>query len=305
MTILLRAARALSLLLLLAVSTNSHAYIAPMTGVSYFRTTTNYQGQTRNTLWFKPTTASTTKAPLLVMLHYSGGTGEAMANLTAVQTLVRDYKIWVALPDGIGGVWNDNPSDTTNTVDDVGFLATLIDGAVVSYPVDAKRVTMTGFSDGAMMTLRFACDQPRKIAAAAAVSGVMLKSLVPLCTSPALPTPMLMINGTADTIVKYSPSPYAIALSAPASAQHWATLNGCPTAPVVSMLPDTSTTDGTRVQLSAWKGCVTGDSIEFYTVQNGGHTWPGSPYNTASLGKTTFDINGTATVWSFLKRFTR
>lgn len=281
------------------------AAVVPLPGVSYFKQTVQYQGYSRTTLYFRPTTQpSGSKAPLLTMLHYNGGTAEAMATLTEVQELVRDHGIWVMLPQVADGNWHDDPAETT-TVDDVGYLTSLIDAAVASYPVDAKRIYMTGFSDGAMMTLRYACSRPDKIAAAGAVSGVMLKSLVSVCTSPARATPMLMINGTADTIVKYSPSKYAISLSAPDSARHWARINGCPAAPVVSALPDLAPTDGTTVSLSAYLGCATGDAVELYTIQNGGHTWPGSPWNLAYQGKTSYDIHGTLTVWEFVSGFVR
>lgn len=287
----------------LGLSSDAYAIVA-LKGVSNFKVTITYQGVSRSTLYFKPTAASSSKVPLLVMLHYNGGTPEAMSTLTEVQELVRDYGIWVALPPVADGNWHDDPADTSTT-DDVGFLSTLIDYSVTTYPVDVKRVYMTGFSDGAMMTLRYACDRPDKIAAAAAVSGTMLKTLVSVCTSPSLATPMAMINGTADTIVKYQPGPYAISLTVPDSAKHWAMINGCGAAPVVSNLPDVSTTDGTTVTLSAYQGCANGDSVSLYTVNNGGHTWPGSPYNLSYQGKTTFDIDGTPTVWNFVKRFSR
>ncbi|MDB5973173.1 MAG: Polyhydroxybutyrate depolymerase [Hydrocarboniphaga sp.] len=286
------------------VSSSAFAAIVPLSGVSNFKLTITYQGVSRSVLYFKPTAASTTKVPLLVMLHYNGGTPEAMSTLTEVQELVRDYGIWVALPPVADGSWHDDPTDTSTT-DDVGFLTTLIETSVASYPVDVKRVYMTGFSDGAMMTLRYACDRPDKIAAAAAVSGVMLKSLVSVCGSPSFATPMAMINGTADTIVKYSPGKYAISISVPDSAKHWAKINGCGAAPVVSNLADIAPSDGTTVTLTAYLGCATGDSVDLYTVNNGGHTWPGSPYNLNYQGKTTFDIDGTLTVWNFVKGFSR
>jgi polyhydroxybutyrate depolymerase len=285
-------------------STAAQAYIVPTAGVTYFTTTTTYQGVARTTLFFKPTATSTSKAPLLVMLHYHGGTAESMAYLTEVQELVRDYGIWVMLPQVADGEWHDDPKDTSTT-DDVGFLTTLINNAVAGYPVDVKRVYMTGFSDGAMMTLRYACERPDKIAAAAAVSGVMLKTLVAVCGSPSLATPMAMINGTADSVVKYSPTKYGISLTVPDSAKHWAKINGCGAAPVVSTLPNIATGDGTTVQLTAYLGCATGNSVELYTINNGGHTWPGSPYNLSYQGKTSMDIDGTLTVWEFVKRFTR
>lgn len=287
----------------LCLSANASAFVV-IKGVSSFKVTTTYQGVARSTLYFKPSAGTTTKVPLLVVLHYNGGTPEAMSTLTEVQELVRDYGIWVAVPPVADGQWHDDPTDTSTT-DDVGFLSLLIDNSIAAYPVDAKRVYMTGFSDGAMMTLRYACDRPDKIAAAAAVSGTMLKTLVSVCTSPSFATPMALLNGTADTITKYSPTPYGISLTLPDSAKHWAKINGCGASPVVSNLADLSTTDGTTVTLTSYLGCATGDSVSLYTINNGGHTWPGSPYNLSYQGKTTFDIDGTLTIWNFVKRFSR
>lgn len=286
------------------LSTAAQAYIVPTAGVSNFRTTVSYQGVSRSTLYFKPTKASATKAPLLVLLHYNGGNAESMALLTEVQELVRDYGIWVMLPQVADGNWHDDPKEVT-TVDDVGYLASLIDSTVAAYAVDARRVYMSGFSDGAMMTLRFACERSDKIAAATAVSGVMLKNLVAVCASPARAVPMALVNGTADTVVKYSPGAFAISISVADSAKHWARINGCGAAPVVSTLPDLAPKDGTTVQLSAWLGCATGNAVELYTINNGGHTWPGSPYNLAYQGKASQDISATLASWEFLKRFTR
>eukprot|EP00456_Euglypha_rotunda_P024621 TRINITY_DN2009_c0_g1_i10.p2 TRINITY_DN2009_c0_g1~~TRINITY_DN2009_c0_g1_i10.p2 ORF type:complete len:180 (+),score=49.91 TRINITY_DN2009_c0_g1_i10:69-608(+) len=159
MTIIRNLLRGLCVLALSAASFAANAYIVPTKGVTYFRGTVTYQGTSRTALYFKPTATSSTKAPMLVMLHYNGGTGESMAYLTEVQELVRDYGIWVMLPDAISGSWHDDPSDTS-TIDDVGYITSLIDSAVKTYPIDAKRVTMAGFSDGAMMTLRYACSRP-------------------------------------------------------------------------------------------------------------------------------------------------
>jgi polyhydroxybutyrate depolymerase len=281
------------------------AAVIPLKGVSNFKVNVSYQGVTRSVLYFKPTTASaTTKVPMLVMLHYHGGTPEAMSTLTEVQELVRDYGIWVALPPVADGSWHDDPTDTSTT-DDVGFLTTLIDYSNKTYPIDTKRVYLTGFSDGAMMTLRYSCDRPDKIAAAAAISGTMLKTLVSVCASPMRATPMALINGTADTITRYSPTAYGISLTLPDSAKHWAKINGCGAAPVVSNLADIAPKDGTTVTLTSYLGCATGNAVDLYTINNGGHTWPGSPYNLTAQGTTSMDIDGTLTVWEFVKQFSR
>ena len=56
-------------------------------------------------------------------------------------------------------------------VDDVGFISALIEELVADYQVDPSRVSVTGFSNGAMMTFRLACELSGKIAAAAPYAG--------------------------------------------------------------------------------------------------------------------------------------
>lgn len=69
-------------------------------------------------------------------------------------------------------LWNayDQPS-TVADVDDVGFINALLDRLISSYGVDTCRVYMSGFSNGAMMTYRMACDFTKRFAAMAPLSG--------------------------------------------------------------------------------------------------------------------------------------
>ena len=59
------------------------------------------------------------------------------------------------------------------------------------------------------------------------------------------------------------------------------------------------------MQLSSGLGCATGNAVELYTITNGGHTWPVSPYTLSYQGVTSYDINGTLATWEFVKRFSR
>lgn len=69
-------------------------------------------------------------------------------------------------------LWNayDQPS-TVREYDDVGFLNVLLDRLISNYSVDTCRVYMSGFSNGAMMTYRMACDLTDRFAAMAPLSG--------------------------------------------------------------------------------------------------------------------------------------
>ncbi|HKY92762.1 MAG TPA: PHB depolymerase family esterase [Nevskiaceae bacterium] len=275
------------------------AYIEPVDGVTHFEETVAYDGRNRHALYFRPTAASTTRAPLLVLLHYRGGDGEAMNYLTQASLLVRDFGIWVVLPDAKNQNWNHDPADT-GRVDDVAWLSHLIDSAVARFPVDGKKVTMAGLSDGGFMAMRFACERPQKVAAVAAVAATFLKKLERVC-QPSLGTPFLMINGTGDERTKYD-STWGV-LTVPASAARWAQIDGCPTGPKRTVLPDIAA-DRTTVVLDTWAACAAGE-VRLYTVENGGHTWPGARRDTLMYGRTSHDFDATLTIWQFLRRFSR
>jgi polyhydroxybutyrate depolymerase len=51
--------------------------------------------------------------------------------------------------------------------DDVGFLNRLLDELIASYPVDPRRVYIYGYSAGAAMAYRLACDSTERFAAIA------------------------------------------------------------------------------------------------------------------------------------------
>jgi polyhydroxybutyrate depolymerase len=50
---------------------------------------------------------------------------------------------------------------------------------------------------------------------------------------------------------------------------------------------------GTDVQHWVYDGCRAGLDVQFYSIEHGGHTWPGSPIDVARLGATTHSIDAT------------
>ena len=90
-------------------------------------------------------------------------------------------------------------------------------------------------------------------------------------------------------------------LSAPRAAALFATVDGCPGAPAVSVEPDTAR-DGTRTRRSAYAGCGEGREVRLYTIEGGGHTWPGGPQAGRSMGRSSRDIDATRTMLDFFDR---
>jgi len=118
--------------------------------------------------------------PLVLVLHGGGGNGVNAESMTDFTSLARAKGFIVAYPDGSargrGGLltWNAGHCcgyAMQSNVDDVGFLSALIDDLRSRYPIDSKRVYVTGISNGAMMAHRVGRELPQKVAAIAPVVG--------------------------------------------------------------------------------------------------------------------------------------
>jgi polyhydroxybutyrate depolymerase len=266
-----------------------------------------------------PEGATPTARPLVIVLHGGHGKATGMPKLTrgGFERLADREGFLVCYPEAVEGNWNDGRGveeyrAQLERIDDVGFLATLIDALVAEGRVDPRRVFVTGISNGAMMSNRLGLELPAKIAAIAPVAGSIPVAIAPTATaSPAAPSvtavAVLMINGDADPLVPYEGGEVHFyrrklgkVVSAPAAARIWAARNGCAPAPEASMLDDRDPADGTRVRRERWAGAA---EVVLLTVEGGGHTWPGGLQYLPELviGRTTRDIDGCAEIWRFFE----
>lgn len=254
--------------------------------------------------------------PLVLALHGGGGRGRSMPGLTGLSRLADRHGFLVVYPDGVGRSWNDGREEPDipaqrQRVDDVAFLAALIDALSRRYRVDAARVYATGISNGGFMSQRLACEASTRVAAIAPVAATMGVELAARC-SPARPVPVLMVNGTDDPLVPFQGGqirlpggqlrPGRIASVADTVAL-WARHNGCAGSPRITREPDRDPTDGVTVRREALMGCGGGSEVTLYVMEGGGHVWPGGPQYLPSLiiGRTTGDI-GSEVIWGFFAR---
>jgi len=261
-----------------------------------------------------------TPRPLLLALHGGFGDGAAMERLTqsGFNRLADQEGFLVVYPDGVEKHWNDGRSQVSyrshkEKIDDVGFLAALIDEIARQFPLDRQRVYATGMSNGAMMCHRLAAELSDRIAAIAPVGGSIPEDLLPRCRPPR-PVPVLIISGTADPLVPWAGGDIrgglfgqrsiGRVLSAPAAAEHWARHNGCVAPPAITRLADKDPEDGTQVRQEAYGGGKDGSEVILLAVEGGGHTWPsGWQYLAeAFVGKTCKDVDACAVIWEFFKR---
>ena len=211
-------------------------------------------------------------AGLVINLHGAGMTGAQQAALTNYNAVADRFGFAVAYPDGIDLSWADGRGASIpdrQRVDDVGFLAALIERLTRELAVPPGRVFVTGMSAGGFMANRLACDRADLVSAVAPVAGT-LGSGVPC--APSRPVSVLAIHGTADAVVPYGGGPMvgrggpSDVLSAPALAQRWQQADGCP-APLVDQ-------PGPGVQRVAATGCAGGTEVVLLSIDGGSHIWP-------------------------------
>lgn len=108
----------------------------------------------RGGVFYVPASLDAAKpAPLLVMLHGAGGHGERSQGL--LRTFADREGFIVVAPDSVGATWDliqQRPGPDVERLDDA--LAKLF----TRYPIDATRVAIAGFSDGASYALSLGLD---------------------------------------------------------------------------------------------------------------------------------------------------
>jgi polyhydroxybutyrate depolymerase len=228
-------------------------------------------------------------AGTVVVLH-GGGSREAGATLAAsvgFDAEATRHRLIAVYPDGRGGAFHAGHCCGTRSTrgDDVRFVMRLVAAVHRRYAVDARRTFATGFSNGAFLAYRLACQRSRRFLGVAAVAG---SEVLRRCR-PDRPVSVLHIHGREDHRVRFDGAtlgrpwvPGAIEL-----ARRWRTRDRCP--------PGTTQRLRTpQLLVSQADGCRDGTQVRLVALENLGHTWPGadaaygepSPYNaTAEIGR--------------------
>ncbi len=253
--------------------------------------------------------------PLVLVFHGGGGTGLGAARLYGFNQLADARGFLVVYPDGVDSRWNDGRMPTgerwVNTLlqDDVGFISALIDRLRDAFQIDPRRVYATGMSNGGIFSHRLGCELSGKIAAIAPVAGTIAAPEAPRC-GPGAPVSIIEWHGTDDRFVPYGGGEIlgraadGRVLSVEETVALWARLNGCPGAVQRFNLAPLDPADATRVRRSTYSTCHLGSEVTLYTIEGGGHTWPGTA-PLPLLGPTSRQINATQVIWEFFERHRR
>ena len=279
--------------------------------------TLSHDGLERRYILYQPdlNTGHSDARPLLMVLHGGGGTNRGMLRLTKgrFNELADRDGFFVVYPQGIDKSWNDGRPDKISGahrkgVDDVGFLRVLIDHLIVRYPIDSKRIFVTGISNGGLMSYQLGCSLPDIIRAIAPVTAQIPAAIEPLCQSESAVS-LAVFNGTADPLVPYDGGQITVfrrqrgaVLSTAETIRIWRRKNRCSPQAVTTELPDVAD-DGTRVIKIEYSRCKNGSKVVLYRIEGGGHTWPdGRQYLPVKwIGPTSRDINACDEIWQFFR----
>jgi polyhydroxybutyrate depolymerase len=254
-----------------------------------------------------PSYASERPVPLVLLLHGGGGNGAQAATAYGMNPIADREGFIVAYPNGTSAGLNLLTWNAANCcsyayehqVDDVGFIAALIDEMSRQYAIDARRIYVTGMSNGAMMTYRLGCQLADRIAAIAPVSG----SLNDTACAPPVPLPVIIFHGTDDQHVLYNggygphqlsrhydnPVSYAVSF--------WVSHDGC------NPTPQTVTSPSGNIVTNTYSSGRGNSEVVLYTIRGGGHAWPGGMRGSyPGADEPTQEISASELMWEFFKR---
>jgi polyhydroxybutyrate depolymerase len=216
-------------------------------------------------------------APLLLLYHGVTSNAAQIVVATGMEAKAAAEGFVLAAGNGVGASWNAGACcqpAVSQGIDDVGFTRDLVAALTRDYCIDPARIYASGFSNGAAMVFRLACEASDLIAGFAPVGGS-----VAIDCAPSQPRPMLVINNVSDPIVPY--------VLGQISYDAFTQFNDCDE--TRSESAPASNTTCVRAPI-----CADGAVTELCSVTGTSHVWPGGLVN--PMGP----FNATEAVWEFL-----
>ncbi|MFF4193558.1 alpha/beta hydrolase family esterase [Nonomuraea sp. NPDC001831] len=227
--------------------------------------------------------------PVLLNLHGLGSDAAEQAVYSRLSQIGPSRGYIVITPQSAPGrlAWT---LPHTAGPDDTAYLAALLDEVERHQCAHPGREFAAGLSYGAGLAVSLVCALDGRLSGVAAVAGIPIAQP---CAHP-VPTTIVAFHGTADRLVPYDgghPEPggelrhLAALIVLPPVEQTmdaWAAAQRC-SSPVTGR-------PLRRVRLRLWASCPRGATLRLYTVDGGGHTWPG-PIEVPRLGDTARDLD--------------
>jgi polyhydroxybutyrate depolymerase len=237
--------------------------------------------------------------PLMLSFHGLGGTGAGQEKKSGFDAIADANGFFVAYPNSSGDKWR--PLGENN---DLIFTMKLIHTLEAQYSIDPARIYAAGLSEGGGFTQQLACMFPDMLAGIAVVANNMNDGTAARCVSKK-PIAVLIFHGTDDPVSPYQGGDNYRGKpiwSTADTAKFWATSNGCSAQPQIIHLPPIPGDPAPTIK-TTYEGCGDGTKVILYTIEGGGHTWPGSePAGNKALGLTSM-LDASKIIWESLRAF--
>ena len=257
-------------------------------------------GQEREYLLYVPESYDRTKpTPLVISMHGGALWPAAQMEISRWNRMADEHGFLVVYPSGITGAgpraWHVGRGP--GLLRDVRYISELIDTLKAAYNIDSTSIYADGLSNGGGMAFVLSCTLSERIAAVGMVAAALFLPWS-WCTDERA-VPMIAFHGTADRAVPYHGGTSWVAPrrlpDIPTWVANWARRNRCAPDPVDSAV-------ATDVPRRSYTNCADGAAVVLYTVQGGGHTWPGGgPLPEWFVGTTTRSIDATHQMWAFFR----
>jgi len=233
-----------------------------------------------------------TPMPLVLVFHGRGSNAFDAEVYLQLNPMANQNGFIVVYPQATGApsTWEDLPEgESESDVDDVQFIADLLDYLESQLSIDPRRIYATGISNGGGMANRLGCNLSNRIAAIAPVAGTYY--YWEIC-QPSQPVAVIAFHGLRDEIVPYQGTEheeYVNLPEIPRWAAAWAALNGCTPEAV-------NESKGGVIITDTWSECAGESQVVLYTLPLDGHNWP-----TTTFGGGGFEpaITANDLIWEF------
>lgn len=246
------------------------------------------------------------KQPVVLVLHGGMGSAKVMQANSGFDRVARAEGFMAVYAEGTSfagdarHAWNTGYllRRQVQDADDIGYFDALIERLTGEHGADPERIFMTGGSNGGMMTFVYAVTRPERLAAIAPV----VASMFTFDQRPAVPLPVLLINGAKDEEVpveggmsrnplvrRAQEAPYK-----PLSeiVQFWVEANGSVAEAKVERMGTLTTT----IHEAGRNGATTVSIVD----SAGGHGWPGSRVR-RQANQPIMSFSGAERIWEFFR----
>ena len=244
--------------------------------------------------------------PVVIVFHGGGGAADSVRRQSRMSTKGDAEGFIVVYPQGSGGIagklrtWNAGTCcgyAMQQRIDEIAFVAALLDDLQATVAVDRARIYATGISNGGMMAYEVACALADRIAGIAVVAGEM--TALDRCL-PSRPVPVLIVHGSADRNLPIDGGVGAKAFavhevrSLASAIDFWRRHDGC---------SETARSEVVgAVRRTSYSACSDGSEVEVVTIEGGGHSWPGGDRLARFLDPPSAALDATGEIWRFFAR---